>query len=186
MQCGRPERGGMWRLAAGLLCLSVLNGCGGKNPRSYPVPESRRVEADLAQIWEAVTRTLADRGYAIQDSDRASGTIETDWRAVNSGYSASVFLTRNEDRYSDCGRPGLAASYRGKEARLVVSLTAVGPSQTEVLVRATFQTQRTSIFSQSPEPRECGSRGRLEEEILVETQVRALTNKLQRFRRGWQ
>jgi hypothetical protein len=176
----------MRRLAAGLLCLSVLNGCGGKSPRSYSVPESRRLETELTHVWEAAARILADRGYDIQHSDRASGTIETDWLAVNAGYSASVFLTQSDDRYSDCGRPGLGKSYLGKEARVVVSLTAVGPSQTEVLVRAAFRTQRKGIFSQSPEALECRSRGRLEEEILVETQVRALTNKLQRFRRGWQ
>ena len=181
-----PQHRTLRRLAAGLLCLSVLGGCGGRNPRSYQVPESRRLEADLGSAREAAYRILADRGYDIRESDRATGAIETDWLTVNSDYSASVFLTQNEDRYSDCGKPGLGKSYQGKQARLMVRLSAVGPGQTEVLVRAAFRTERTGISFGSPRVVECQSRGRLEEEILVETQVRALTNRLQRFRRGWQ
>jgi len=181
-----PQRLTLRRLAAGLLCLSVFGGCGGRNPRSYQVPETRRLEADLGSAWEAAYRVLADRGYDIPVSDRATGAIETDWLTVNSDYSASVFLTQNEDRYSDCGKPGLGKSYGGKQARLTVSLSAVGPGQTEILVRAAFRTERKGAFSGSPAVLECRSRGRLEEEIFVETQVRALTNTLQRLRRGWQ
>jgi len=181
-----PPRRTLRRLSAGLLCLSVVSGCGGRNPRSYQVPESRRLEADVGSAWEAAYRVLADRGYDIRESDRATGAIETDWLTVNPDYSASVFLTQNEDRYSDCGKPGLGKTYRGKQARLMVSLSAVGPGQTEVLVRTAFRTERKGSFSGSPAVLECRSRGRLEEEILVETKVRALTNTLQRFRRGWQ
>lgn len=181
-----PQRLTLRYLAAGLLCLSVLGGCGGRNPRPSQVPESRRLEADLGAVWEAAYRILADRGYDIRESDRATGAIETDWLTVNSDYSASVFLTQNDDRYSDCGKPGLGTSYQGKQARLMVRLSVVGPGQTEVLVRAAFRTERKGITFGSPAVLECQSRGRLEEEILVETQVRALTNRLQRFRRGWQ
>jgi len=164
----------------------MLSGCGGRNPRSHQVPESRRLEADLGTAWEAACRILADRGYDIRESDRAAGAIETDWLTLNSDYSANVFLTQNDDRYGDCGKPGLAKTYRGKQARLTVSLSAVGPNQTEILVRAAFRTERRNILSSSPTMLECRSRGRLEEEFLVETQVRALANPLQRFRRGWQ
>jgi hypothetical protein len=131
-------------------------------------------------------RIVVDRGYAIQHSDQPEGVIETDWITVNADYAASVFLTQNEDRYSDCGKPGLGKTYRGKQARLMVRLAAAGRNQTEVLVRAAFRTERNAAFSRFATFLECRSRGRLEEEILVETQVRALTNQFQRFRRGWQ
>jgi hypothetical protein len=171
------------RLATVLLCLGLLAGCGAKSPRSYPVPDSRRLEAELDHAWEATCRVLADRGYDIQRNDRAAGVIETDWKMANSDYAASVFLTQNEDRYSDCGKPGLWSTYRGKQVRLTVSLSPVGQGQTEVVVRAAFRTERTAFISQSPALLECRSRGRLEEEILLESQVRALGNQLQRFRR---
>jgi hypothetical protein len=52
-----------------------------------------------------------------------------------------------------------------------------------VRVRAAFRTtRRASLFAASATV-ECRSRGRLEEEVLVETQVRALTEQFQRFRR---
>ena len=178
-----PARGVVQRLATGLLCLTVLGGCWAKSPRSYPVPDSRRLEADFENAWEATCRVLADRGYDIQRNDRAAGAIETGWRVVNPNYAASIFLTQNEDRYSDCGTPGLWRAYRGKQVRLTVTLSPVGQGQTEVVVRAAFRTERRSIFSQSPALLECPSRGRLEEEILLESQVRALGNQLQRFRR---
>ncbi len=171
-------------LLAAAVCLGVLSGCGGKNPRSYAVPEFRRLEADIASVREAVHRILADRGYTVLESDPATGAVETDWLTVNADYSASVFLTRNEDRYSDCGKPGLGKAYRGKQARLAVSFSATGTNQTDVLVRATFRTERKGLFSGAPPVLECRSRGRLEEEFLVETQVRALATTLQRLRRG--
>jgi hypothetical protein len=173
-------------LAAGLLCASMLGGCASTAPRHYPVPESRRLEAEADLAWEAAVRILADRGYDIQRNDRTAGLIETDWLQVNSDYTAGAFLTQNEDRYSDCGKPGLWTRYRGKQARVIVRLAPVGRGQTEVVIRAAFRTEHTSIWWQSSEVRECRSRGRLEEEILVETQVRALTHQIQRSRRGWQ
>lgn len=176
----------MRRLAAGLVCLSVLGGCAGKAPRNYPVPESRRLEADPDFVWEAACRVLADRGYDIQRNDRGAGVIETDWLPVNGDYSAGMFLTRNEDRYSDCGKPGLGTTHRGKQARVIVRISPVGRGQTDMVVRAAFRTEQTSGLTQSSGLAECRSRGRLEEEILLESQVRALTNQIQRTRRGWQ
>lgn len=171
-------------MAAVSVCLGLLSACGGKDPRNYHVPESRRLEADVASVREAANRILADRGYEVRESDPATGAIETGWRTVNADYSASVFVTRNEDRYSDCGKPGLGKTYRGKQARLAVSFSAAGTNQADVLVRATFRTERTGLFPGPPMVVECRSRGRLEEEFLVETQVRALTNALQKIRRG--
>jgi hypothetical protein len=182
----RSDRWAIRRVAAGLLCLSVLGGCGAKSPRTYPPQEARRLEIEIARTWEVMQRILVDRGYVIQLSDQPAGVIETDWITVNADYAASVFLTQNEDRYSDCGKPGLGKTYQGKQARLVVHLAVSGGNQTEVLVRAAFRTERNAAFSRSPTFLDCRSRGRLEEEILVETQIRALTNQLQRFRRGWQ
>ncbi len=181
-----PQRRALWGLTVVVVCLGLLGGCGGRNPRSYQVPESRRLEADIGSVWEAASRILADRGYEVRSSDRATGAIETDWRTVNPDYSASVFLTRNEDRYSDCGKPGFGRTYRRKEARLTVSLSAAGTSQTDVSVRAAFRTERKTILFGAPTALECPSRGRLEEEFLIETQVRALANTLQRFRRELQ
>jgi hypothetical protein len=161
----------------------VLAGCGGKSLRSYPVPEVSRVAADLDRAWEAARRVLTERGYALQSEDRAAGTIETAWLAINPGFTSNIFVTKNEDRYSDCGKPGLWKADRGKQARLMVHLATPSPGQTDVRVRAAFRTTRSASLFPASATVECRSRGRLEEEVLVETKVRALTEQFQRFRR---
>jgi hypothetical protein len=170
-------------LAVGLVCLGMLSGCGAKSPRAYPVSESHRLDAEMEHAWDAACRVLADRGYDIQRNDSATGVIETAWRMHNPDFTASIFITKNEDRYSDCGKPGLWESYRRKHVRITVHLAPAGKRQTEASVRAAFRTDRTSFFSQAPESLECRSRGRLEEEIWLESQVRALSKQIQRFRR---
>ena len=175
------ERRTLGRLVGGVLCLGVLCGCAGKAPRTYARPEARRLEARLDEARAAVFRVLADRGYGVRREERTDGVIETDWRTVNPDYSASIFITRSEDRYSDCGKPGVGRRYRGKQARLTVRLVAVSGTQTEISVRAAFRTEKRAFFG-STAPMECQSRGRLEEEIFVETQVRALADRFQRRR----
>ena len=174
----------MRRLAVAVACLGVLAGCGGRSPRFYPVREVTRVAADLDRTWEAVRRVLTERGYELQSEDRTAGAIETAWLAINPDFTSHIFLTRNEDRYSDCGKPGLGKADRGKDVRVTVHLATPTPGQTEVRIRAAFRTARSAILSAASDAVECRSRGRLEEEVLVETQVRALSEQFQRFRRG--
>jgi hypothetical protein len=142
------------------------------------------VAVDLDRTWEAVRRLLTDRGYDLLTEDRTAGVIETAWLAINADFTSNIFVTKNEDRYSDCGKPGLWKVDRGKHARLTVYFSTPRPGQTEMLVRAAFRTTRSSNLSAASDAVECRSRGRLEEEILVETQVRARGGQFQRFRRG--
>ena len=60
--------------------------------------------------------------------------------------------------------------------------------EADVGVRADFRTEARATLSLSAEtpgePVACGSRGRLEEEIVIETQVRVLMDQYNRVRRG--
>jgi hypothetical protein len=150
------------------------------------VPDARRLQADIDPAWDAAERVLADRGFDIKRTDRTSGVIETGWLALNAEYSASVFLTENEDRYSDCGKPGLGRADRGKEARLLLRLLPAGRGQTDMDVRAAFRTERKAWFFGSSVRPDCQSRGRLEDEVFMDTQVKAWADQLHRQRRGWQ
>jgi len=178
----RPIEEAMPRLAACLISLAMLGGCGGKSPPDYAAPEAHRLEGDVGRCWEAVLRVLAERGYEIERADRESGIIETRWRVVNAEYSSSVFVTQGEDRYSDCGKPGLGKTFQGKQARFVVRLAPVGDQKTDAAAQAAFRTERVGGFSSPANFQECRSRGRLEDEVLIETQVRMLTGRLQRLR----
>jgi len=171
----------MPRLVACLISLAMLGGCGGKNPPNYAAPEARRLEGDVGRCWETMLRVLAERGYEVERADRESGIIETRWRVVNAEYSASVFVTQGEDRYSDCGKPGLGKTFQGKRARFVVHLVPAGDRKTDVAAQAAFRTERVGGFSSPADFQECRSRGRLEDEVLIETQVRMLTGRPQWF-----
>jgi hypothetical protein len=175
-------------LVVQLLLLGMLAGCGGLGPRAYVVPETRRLEADIDQAWESLQRVLLERGYRFQTLQRETGTLETHWMVVNPDYTASVLVTRQADRYSDCGRPGLGQGFRTKEARVTAVLLPGRRGGTEVRVEAAFRTQRVSTLSLSGEqplgPAECRSRGRLEDELIVQTQVAAVKHQLERVRRG--
>ena len=168
--------------------MGVLVGCGGMPPGSRPPQEARRLGADFDQVWDAVVRILAERGYEIRQDDRGAGTIETQWRTINPDYTASIIVTRNEDRYSTCGKPGFGQTFRGKQVRLTVALASVRRGATDLAVRADFRTDgRSGLSLSSDAPGDevaCRSRGRLEDEITVETQVRVLGDHLNRTRRG--
>jgi hypothetical protein len=176
------------RLAVLMLLLGMLAGCGGLAPRTFPAPEMRRLELDLDQTWDGVVRVLLERGYRFQALHREAGTIETHWAVVNPDYTASVLVTQQADRYSDCGKPGLGQGFRTKEARVTAVLLPGRRGGTDVRIQAAFRTQRVSTLGLSGEqplgPAECRSRGRLEDELIVQTQVTAVKHQLDRVRRG--
>jgi hypothetical protein len=172
----------------GTLYLGLAAGCATVDSSGKPPLEFRRIEADYDHTWEAALRTLAERGYVVQRADRQAGQIETDWRLTNPEFEATVIRTRMGDRYSNCGKPGIGQAYRTTEGKLQLILERGPQGSTRLRVDATFQTYRYSLF---PSPSEkplgvtpCASRGRLEDEIRVEIQVRAIAAQLERMRKG--
>jgi hypothetical protein len=178
----------MGRLALATVSLSVLVACGGMEPRRYALTPSWRLEADLDRAWEATLWTLTERGYEIRTTERATGTIETGWMTINPGYTATIFVTSQADRYSECGKPGLGQIFRGKQSRLSLILHPIREGETTLRLEAFFRTQRywdTPFWaSQSAEDAACHSRGRLEEEVRLHIQFRVLSDHLDRLRRG--
>lgn len=178
----------MRRLAVAAICLGALAACGGvEAPRHIP-QDFKRLEVNFALAWEAAVRTLIERGFDIRTIDRDAGIIETGWLTINPEYAATIFVTEREDRYSTCGRPGLFRAFRGKQARLTLTLRAMPPAESGLRAEASFHTQRYShVFLWSDRllgDVECGSRGRLEEEMRLQIQLRAISEQLQRLRRG--
>lgn len=186
------SRGGldarMRTLAVTAICAGVLIACGGMEPHWHTSREFRRLEVDFGQAWEAAIRTLIERGFDIRTLDRTAGIIETGWLTINPEYAATIFVTEQEDRYSACGKPALGQAFRAKQARLALTLSPVRRGETGLRTEAYFRTQRYSdapLWSNRPlGDEECRSRGRLEEEIKVQIQLRALSDQLERLRRG--
>ena len=178
----------MGKLAVAAMCAGALVACGGMEPHRHTPRDFRLLDVEFGQAWEAAIRILIERGFDIRTIDRSAGTIETGWLTINPEYAATIFLTEQEDRYSTCGKPVLGQAFRGKQARLALTLSPVRRGETGLRAEAYFRTQRYSdapLWSNRPlGDEECGSRGRLEEEIKVLIQLRALSEQLERLRRG--
>lgn len=177
----------MGHLALILAGLSLLVGCGAAPPGRETSPETRRLEADFDLACDAVVRVLGERGYDLPHTDRTAGVIESDWLTTNPEFAASVFVTERQDRYSDCGKPGLGRAFRGKQTRLKVLLSPNRRGETDLRIDAAFRTQRFSSFlwwnrllGEWP----CRSRGRLEEELTLQMKLWILGEHLERIRRG--
>jgi len=171
-----------------VICVGLLAACGGVAPPSSAPQEFHRLGADFDQAWEAAIRTLTERGYEIRSIDRAAGIVETGWLTINPKYSATIFVTEHEDRYSTCGRPALGQSFLSKRGRLSVMLQPIRRGETRLHAEAFFRTQRYRHFlfwsHRLADDVECSSRGRLEDEIWLQIQLRALSEHLERLRKG--
>ncbi len=178
----------MRHLTAAGVCLGILVACSGVPPPNAVRPESRRLEAEFDQACDAAVRILTERGYDIRRIDRAQGIIETGWKIINAKYAANIFLTQHRDRYSECGKPGVGWAFQGKQARLDLALLPIRRGETDLRIEAFFRTQRYSgvpLLTDGPgEDVPCYSRGRLEEEVRVEIQLRTFSDQLDRHRRG--
>jgi len=176
------------QLMMGTLCMGLAAGCATADSSWKPPVEFRRIEADYDHTWEAALRTIAERGYVVQRADLQTGRIETDWRLTNPEFEATAIRTRMGDRYSNCGKPGIGQAYRTTEGKLQLILERGPQGSTRLRVDALFQTFRYSLFPMASEKplgvTPCPSRGRLEDEIRAEVQVRALAAQLERMRRG--
>lgn len=178
----------MRALAIAVVSAGVLVACAGTEPYKHTPRDFRRLEIDFSQAWEGAVRILIERGFDIRTIDQNAGTIETGWLTINPEYAATIFFTEREDRYSTCGKPVLGQAFRTKQARLALTLSPARRGETNLRIEAFFRTQRYSdalLWSNRPlGDEECRSRGRLEEEIRMQIQLRALTDQLDRLRRG--
>jgi hypothetical protein len=177
----------MGHLGLLLAGLSLVAGCSTAAPGPQTPLETRRLEANFELAYDAVVHVLGDRGYAIPHTDRTAGVIQSDWLVTNPEYAASVFVTEHQDRYSDCGKPGLGRAFRGKQTRLKVILSPSRRGETDLRVDAAFRTQRFSSFLWWNRPLgewPCRSRGRLEEELTLQMKLWILGEQLERIRRG--
>jgi hypothetical protein len=107
--------------------------------------------------------------------------------STNPDFASSIIVTEHQDRYSDCGKPGLGRAFRGKQTRLKVILSPSRGGETELRIDAAFRTQRFSSILWWNQPMggwPCRSRGRLEEELALQMKLWILGEQLERMRRG--
>jgi hypothetical protein len=175
-------------LYLGALCLGLMAGCAATDAPGRSQADLRRIEAEFDRTWEAALRTLSERGFGFELLEQRTGEIRSGWLVINPDFEATVVLTKMDDRYSSCGRPAVGQAYRAKEVKLHLTLRRGPRGSTGFRVEAQFQTRRHRDLPMWGEgdlgPVPCASRGRLEDEIWAEVQLRAVSGQLERLRKG--
>lgn len=139
---------------------------------SATAPTKRRVETTAVvrttydQAWDAVIDLFSERNWAIQNMDRDSGLITTDWMSLGS----------EADTFADCGGSGIASV--GETAVRFNVRVKPGETATSVAVNASFRQLRS--FDGVSRTVECVSKGTVEALVHDEVDTRSARSQPRR------
>ena len=116
--------------------------------------------ASFTEAWDLVVDVFGDRDWAIDNLERDSGSITSQW-------------TSDDDiSYRDCGRPGLRASFSNPMGRFEVVVREIDVG---VSVRVTTSWRVTKNTVSSIGLADCLSTGVLERELHLELRRRLVS-----------
>jgi hypothetical protein len=140
-----------------LVAMLALASCA-TAPQVHQFQKSWTMPCSFDKAWSATVELFAERGWPIATLEKDSGLIVSDWVSLGP-----------QDRYTDCGSPGLAIPLR-REARFNVFIRPgeTGPSLT---INTTFRELRS--FDQQTFYRDCTSTGALESELEAQILAKA-------------
>jgi uncharacterized lipoprotein len=125
------------------------------------VERATRVDGDFERTWDAVIEVFAERNWFIQNLEKDSGLIATDWMSLDL-----------HSPYADCGTPGFV-TIMGRSIRFNVLLREDGNATSVTVNVAVVEMQSNSYGLQRVD---CTSTGRVER--LIHDQVkRALSGR---------
>lgn len=141
------------RKSSAILCLMFVfvGGCA-TAPAQRTVVNSFSYTTSIDKVWSATVETFAELNLPIDNMEKDSGLITTDW--------INLTGTGNKE-YCDCGGLGLAIE-EARRGKFNVFVKQVG---SEVAVRVNCQFQQTASLGGSTVNRECVSMGNLEARI---------------------
>ncbi len=113
--------------------------------------------ATFTEVWDLVIDVFGDRNWAIDNLERDSGIITTDW------------MRADNVSYQDCGSPGFLSSDSDHMGRFNV---VVRETEDGVSIRVTTSWQATRSSENDTSIVECLSTGVLERELHEEVQDR--------------
>jgi hypothetical protein len=139
-----------------LVCACVLVvavASAGAPPKQHSVEKVAQIDGDFEQTWAAVIEVLARHNWLIQNLEKGSGLIATDWTGIPL-----------ESPFVDCGVPGMV-NVTGRSMRFNVLLRANGPrtSMTVNVAAVEVQSNDSGVYRV-----DCTSTGRLERRLHEE------------------
>jgi hypothetical protein len=137
------------------LCLLVLL-CACAPPKTYTFDKMFNHTADFDKVWTAVIETFGELNLPVENMEKDSGLIVTDWISVAEGKKACD--------YCDCGGAGLVWVARGTEGKFNVFVKRMESGGCSITVNTSFRQLRQSDAGGSKYAT-CNSSGQLETRI---------------------
>lgn len=123
-------------------------------PARYPVDRRITVaRASFTQVWDAAIDAVADRGWPLDEIDRASGVLVTDW------------LVGVDPAWYDCGSPGLFDHQYNQAGRVTVVVREADDGVSLAVNTAWRAVRKGSDVEDAPYDVPCESTGVLEPEF---------------------
>jgi uncharacterized lipoprotein len=116
------------------------------------------VNQPFEKVWTAVIETFSDMNLPIQNMEKASGLVVTDW----------IDFTQNQawDRYTDCGKIGMTNAVQEKRGKFNVFVKKVSEESCEVRINALFSITELSNLTKTTSNAQCVSTGAFEADFL--------------------
>lgn len=144
----------------GLICLFFF-ACASA-PKARMIENSFSIESDYDSTWSAVIETFAELQLPIDNMEKDSGLITTDW---------IEFTGQTNEGYCDCGGLGINIEVN-RLGKFNIFVRKTTEDSCQMTVNCMYE--QTIKFADSISRRKCVSTGNLEREIfnLVTTKIK--------------
>ena len=140
-----------------VLFVTVINGCA-VAPKPRIIEKSFDLEYDYDAVWQSVIHTFAEHMYGIDNMEKDSGLITTDWHDLSNTLKS----------YADCGSGGLCTS-TGRRVKFNIFLRKHSNNKVNLTVNCDFEELRDcTALTGKMGFAQCVSTGELEARLYKE------------------
>jgi hypothetical protein len=146
-------------IALFVISLSFMSCATAPPPRQ--ITNAFQIENSHDAVWQALIETFAELNLPIQNMEKDSGLIVTDW---------IDFTGQTNEDYADCGGLGINIEVN-RVGKFNVFVKKITENTCEIKVNTMYE--QTMKFGDSLYKRKCNSTGKLEAEIfnLIKTKI---------------
>lgn len=141
-------------LSIGIIC-AIAAGCAAA-PKARVIQDAFPIEGEYDKVWAAVVETFAELQIPIDNMEKDSGLITTDW---------IDFSGQTNEDYCDCGSLGINTEVN-RTGRFNVFVRKVSEKSCEMRVNTMYE-QRFRFGNGPLYKRTCVSTGNLEKETYA-------------------
>lgn len=143
-------------LVLGLMCFMIY-GCAGIAPAPRQIAKAFPIEAPFDEVWQAVIESFAELQLPIQNMEKDSGLITTDW---------IDFSGQKNTGYCDCGKPRFGLLEGSRSGRFNIFIKKTSGNSCEVNVNCMYRQTLVKLNGDFYKNKSCVSTGNLEAEMF--------------------